>query len=142
MAYIDKSYYTEQFGASVEDDGAFQRLADIASDLVYDICTVKPQEKDLVDSSFKKAVAYQVELLYEQGGVSAIQGQSEAALASGSESLGDYSVSGGSGSQTQLKFHKGIPISPMTEMLLSRLGLLCCWAYADYYRRRCSDGKL
>lgn len=140
MAYIDKVFYTAEFKGSQDPGPDFDRLADIASDLVYDICVIKPDDKDLVDSHFKKAVAYQVEMLLAQGGIDSVLGMSDAALSSGSESLGDYSVSGSSGGETAVQTYNGIPVSPMTIMLLKRCGLMNRWAYEEHYRRRCHNG--
>lgn len=137
MAYIDKAFYSETFhGVAIPDD-EFDRLADIASDIVYGICIVKPEAEDLIDETFKKAVAYQVELLYKQGGVDAVVGFSEVSYAGGSESLGDYSISDGSARQEAVMTYNGIPVSQLTLMLLRRLGLMARWAYA----RRCHNGK-
>lgn len=135
MAYIDKDYYGNEFGGQPIEDNDFPRLADFASEVVYDICRVKPIESDLVKAEFKKAVAYEVEFLSEQGGIDAILGFSASSMAGGSESLGDYSVSGGSSAQAVLTTPGGIPVSPMAIMLLRRIGLMSKWAYASKYRR-------
>lgn len=136
MAYIDKAYYSDTFKGREIPEGEFDRLADIASDLIYDVCRVKPKETDLVDDRFKKAVAYQVEFLYEQGGTEAIMGRSEAAMAGSSESLGDYSVSANTSAQQAITTKDGIPVSSMAVMQLRRLGLMSAWAFADFYRGR------
>lgn len=134
MPTIDKAYYTGTFKGKEIPDSEFDRLADIASDVIHDICRVKPNETDLVDDRYKKAVAYQVEFLYEQGGVDAIMGRSEAALAGISESLGSYSVSAKSGTQEgRVATKDGIPVSSMAMMQLRRMGLMSRWALA----RRC-----
>lgn len=135
MAYIDATYYMELFG-SESIGNEFQRLVDIASDIIDGLCTVKPSEADLNDNRFKKAVAYEVELLEAQGGVDAILGFSEASQAGGSESLGDYSVSANPAAQQVITAQGGLPVSPMTISLLRQLGLRSRWAYAEYYRRR------
>ncbi|MBQ2973331.1 MAG: hypothetical protein IJE19_03155 [Clostridia bacterium] len=140
MAYIDKEFYDETFKGKEIPEDEFDRLADIASDVVFEICIIKPLPIDLMDEAFKKAVCYQTEMLFEQGGVDSIVGFSEAAIASGSESLGDYSVSSNSNSQS-LQSYNGIPISSMTLMQLKRLGKMPRWAFADYYARRCNNGK-
>lgn len=137
MAYIDKTFYESSFHGITIPMEEFDRLADIASDVVYGICIIKPEDEDLIDETFKKAVAYQVELLYRQGGVDAVVGFSEASYSGGSESLGDYSISGGNARQEAVKTYNGIPVSSMTLMLLRKLGLMARWAYA----RRCQRGK-
>lgn len=132
MAYITEDYYRNTFGGREVLSSEFSRIADIASELVYDICRVKPSEDNIVSEEFKKAVAYEVELLYEQGGVDAILGMSEAALEGSSESLGDYSITSANGAQRVITTPEGIPISPMSIMLLRRMGLMSKWAYAPY----------
>lgn len=135
MAYITEDYYRNTFGGREVLSSEFSRIADIASELVYDICRVKPSEDNIVSEEFKKAVAYEVEFLSEQGGIDAILGFSASSVAGGSESLGDYSVSGGSSAQAVLTTPGGIPVSPMAIMLLRRIGLMSKWAYASKYRR-------
>lgn len=132
-AYIDWAYYSRFSGGNITRS-EFARLADIASDVIYDICRVKPLPEDLERDAFKKAVAYEVEFIAEQGGIDAILGFSNAVLEGGSESLGDYSVSAGSGAQKVITTAEGIPISPMSITLLRRLGLMSKWAYAPMYR--------
>lgn len=134
MAYIDQTYYDETFKGTPIPADVFDRLAEIASDVVYGICIIKPEEKDLIDTAFKKAVAYQVELLHAQGGVDAISGFSSASRSGGSEHLGDYSVSDGSATQLSVNMFNGIPVSSMTIMLLRQLGLMNRWAYAWRYK--------
>lgn len=130
MVYIDKTFYDDTFhGVAIPDD-EFDRLADIASDVVYGICIIKPEADDLVGETFKKAVAYQTEQLYKQGGVDAIVGFSEASSSGGSESLGDYSITEGSARHEAVKTYNGIPVSAMTLLLLRKAGLMHRWAYA------------
>ncbi|MBQ4447422.1 MAG: hypothetical protein II897_03925 [Clostridia bacterium] len=142
MAYIDKTYYDDTFHGTPIPNEEFSRLADIASDVIFGICVIKPTAANLSDEHFmelfQKAVGYQVELLYLQGGIDAIVGLSEAACAGESESLGDYSVSSGSQRHEAVRTFNGIPVSSMAYMLLSELGLMCRWAYAGRYRHVCS----
>lgn len=133
MAYIDKTYYHENFGNSIIDDNEFLRLADISSEVIYEICLCKPTEAHLVSNDFKKAVAYQVEMLHAQGGVDAILGFSESSNTISSESLGDYSYSVNSSNSQSIRTVNGIPVSSMSIMLLRKLGLMSRWAYAEYY---------
>ena len=134
MAVIDRGYYTALFKAKQIPDTEFNRLVDIASDVIYDICRVKPSDKDLVDNRYKKAVAYQVEFLDAQGGVDAVLGFSEAAQAGNSESLGDYSVSGKIGTKSVTTTADGVPMSPMAIGQLRQMGLMSRWAFAGSNR--------
>lgn len=130
MGYIDKAFYDESFGGKEIPSAEFNRLADIASDIVFDACRKKPDDRMIVYAPFKKAVCYQTELLYEQGGVDAILGFSEAAQRGNSESLGDYSVSAVTTSQEAVMIVNGIPVSPLALMLLRSLGLMTKCVYA------------
>lgn len=141
MTYIDQSFYSESFGGREIPQNEFDRLADIASDIIYDVCNRKPDSNIEANSVFKKAVCYETELLYEQGGVDAILGFSEAALNGNSESLGDYSISAGTTAQAAVMTYNGIPISPLAVMSLKRLGLMTKWVYAEAFERRCKYGK-
>ena len=140
MAYINETFYNTKFCGRPIPAADFPRLADIASDVIDSICYIKPEGEILTDKRFKRAVAYQLELLYEQGGVDAITGSSELSQSGGSESLGDYSVSsGGSGSAADgsaMKVVNGIPISPLAYALLEQLGLMQRWAYAGFREPR------
>ncbi len=134
MAYIDYTYYTETFKGAAMSEDDFVRLSDITGDLIYAICTFKPEGAILTNEIFLKANGYQVEFLYEQGGTEAIMGRSDASQSGGSEHLGNYSVSAGNGKKSEIKTYNGIPISSMAIMLLSELGLLSRWVYANRYR--------
>ena len=134
MAYIDKAYYDDEFSGAQIPAYEFDRLADIASDVVYGICTIKPDHDVLIGETFKKAVAYQTEMLFKQGGVDAIVGFSVSSSSGGSESLGDYSISEGTTQREAVRTYNGIPVSPMTLLLLRQLGLMARWAYAWRYK--------
>ena len=138
MAYIDYTYYTDTFHGSAIPQTAFARLADVASDVVYAVCLDKPTGSILLKNEFKKAVAYQIEFIQEQGGLEAIYGRSDASQSGGSEHLGDYNVSsasGSGGSSGAIKMYDGIPLSPLMLSLLEKLGLLSQWVYAYRYRK-------
>lgn len=137
MSYVDISFYTETFGGNRISDDEFRRLEEIASMLVYDACILKPTEDQEKDEMYKKAICYQIELLESVGGIDSITGMADISISAGSESLGDYSVSGGTSSgQYGLSSINGVPVSPMSILLLRRLGLMRAWAYAEYYERR------
>ena len=141
MAYIDYTYYTETFSGTPIPESDFSRLADIASDVIYALCNVKPEGEILSNEDFLKAVAYEVEFIYQQGGTEAIFGRSDATMSWGSESLGNYSIAAGEGSKKAVQTFNGIPISPMAIMLLEKLGLLSRWLYAYRYAGRPYHGK-
>lgn len=130
MVYIDQEFYRAEFrGADIPTD-EFDRLASAASELVYDICRIKPVPNIVQSTDFKTAVAYQAETLYANGGIDALSGLSASVLAGGSESLGDYSVSTGNAENGVATLYRGIPVAPLTLSILRRLGLMSRWVYA------------
>lgn len=136
MAYIDYTYYKETFKGSAIPETEFDRLAEVASDVVYAICLNKPVGPVLLENDFLRAVAYQVEFINEQGGLEAIYGRSDASQGGSGEHLGDYSVSSASGSGSsygEIKMYDGIPLSPLMLALLEKLGLMSQWVYAYRY---------
>ena len=138
MSYITKAYYDNEFQGKPVPENEFNRLEDTASEVIYGVCRVKPDEDDVLDATFKKAVAYEVEFLQEQGGIDAVLGFSDAQMGAGSEHLGDYSVSSGDISSrtagSSIVIVDGIPVSSMSILLLRRMGLMSRWAYAGVYR--------
>lgn len=133
MAYIDEAYYTETFHGTSLPEGLFERLADIASDVI-DAVVHKPVP--LTDGKapddVKKATAYEVECLYAQGGIDAIVGFATGITAQ-TETLGNYSVGRGTmavqGSSVSIPSIEGLPVSRMTIAMLSQAGLMSRWAY-------------
>jgi len=140
-SYIDYTWYTDTFCGTAISEGDFKRLADIAADLVIDLCHPAPSAEITSGEDFKKAIAYEIELLNDQGGVDVVLGRSEATEAAFGESLGNYSISAKSGAEGSLALHNGIPISPMVLLLLKRLGLRTRWAFAEYYERKGRNGQ-
>ena len=140
MPYITKTYYDAEFRGKSIPANEFDKLEDIASDVIYEICRVKPNEDDITDPAFLKAVAYEVEFLQEQGGVDAILGFADVQLSAGSEHLGDYSVSSGGNSSgasgSSIIVVDGIPVSSMAIILLRRMGLMSRWAFAGVERAK------
>lgn len=129
MAYIDYSYYTETFGGTEIPESEFPRLAQAASDVIDDV--VYPTLIETVTENVMRATAYELEILYAQGGAAAFTGFSASQV--GYESLGDYSLTAGASSSetgssnNTLTLH-GIPISELAIGLLRRDGLLNRWA--------------
>ena len=138
MGYVGKEYYDNVFGAEPIEEKEFERLAEIASDLI-DAIILQPITDETDKEQLAKAAAYQVEYIMAQGGVSAVTGNAESQKAV-TEKLDDYSISEAqtdAASQNQATFN-GIPISPLTLSILRKLGLMSRWMYAG--RKRCSDG--
>lgn len=137
MAYIDEGYYKGTFRGTEIPEKEFPRLAEIASDVIDSIVTVEIDKNTAETDTVKKATAYEVEMLYQQGGVDAVIGFANG-TAIGSESLGGYSVSnvGNNGSQVIMRTKDGIPVSALAISLLKKAGLMCRWAYAGVYKNR------
>lgn len=131
MAYIDRSYYTDVFVGKPIPEADFPRLAQAASDIVDAIVYIPISD---VTDRVKRATAYQLEMLYEQGGLDAVTGFAEGSA--GYEMLGDYSVTaegksgGSSGSGASALSLNGIPVSRLAVSLLRAEGLMRRWAYA------------
>lgn len=141
MAYIDYTYYTDTFGGTAIEETEFKRLAEIASDVIDGVAIVPFVFNELEESTatlVMKAVAYEVETLFSQGGVDAIVGLSSQSF--NSEQLGDYHVSGGSTAATsvnvgQTPAFNGVPVSPLALSMLRRAGLMQRWAFAPFYKK-------
>jgi hypothetical protein len=136
VAYIDSVYYSNIFKGTVITEGEFERLVELASDVIDSIVSVDMDETDAQSDLVKKATAYEVEMLYLQGGISSAVGLADG-VSVGAESLGGYSVSNTaqSGSQVIMRTKDGIPVSSLTLSLLKKAGLMCRWAYAERYRQ-------
>lgn len=129
MAYIDQNYYTNTFrGTPVTN---FDRLADIASDIIDSMVVVPVSSLDVTSAEYgkvKKACAYIVESLDANGGVDAVNGLSSSSA--DSESLGDYSISASQSSSTRNGIWFGDIMIPMLAyMLLQQCGLISSWVY-------------
>ena len=133
MAYIDYEYYSGEFNGTVIPENEFNHIAEAASLIIDDISVLSvPIVDGTVSENVKKAVAFQAEMIYMQGGILAYTGGSIYETAS-HETLADYSVIkvGGNdminGTATQMQ--NGVPISPLVEPLLRKDGLMNRWAY-------------
>lgn len=133
MNYIDATFYADTFNGREIPSEDFDRLAEAASEAVYAVCRIKPDDDMVVQIDFKKAVCYQTEMLYEQGGIDAITGLSVASAAGGSEALGDYSASSGSAQRAVATLEGGVPVSPVALQILKRLGLMSRWVYSGFF---------
>lgn len=131
MAYLTKDYYTNTFHGQAVPDDQFDRLADMASDVIDAIVLVPidPEKHDM--ELIAKAAAYEMEYLWQEGGLDAITGRA----ASGqtvTEKLDEYSIgeSVSESTKSQLLTVNGIPVSALAVAILRKLGLMCRWWYA------------
>lgn len=131
MAFIDADYYANEFKGNSVPESKFARLAELASDVIDGLITVEMTDEEKQASvNVKKATAYQLEFMYEHGGIDVILGYSDFDVAS--ESLGDYSYStGGSSAANITRTSEGIPVSPLALQYLRKDGLMCRWMYAN-----------
>ena len=134
MAYITKEQYKTILGSCDIPDTEFTRLASIASDLIDSIVTVEIDTAADYMDKVQKATAYEVEMLYEQGGIDAVTGMASGSAIS-SEHLGSYSVSVNASVASKTATKGGIPISELTISLLKKAGLIVRWAYYERYKK-------
>lgn len=134
MAYAQYSYYIDTFKGTPIPEATFNRLAEIASDVIDGIVHTPVESLDTASTAYGKvqrACCYIIESLNANGGVDSIMGFSESAK--NSESLGDYSYSGGNASmqsQGSAVWYGDIRIPAIIPELLRAAGLTCRWAYA------------
>ena len=131
MAYLTKQYYVETFHGQTVPDDQFDRLADMASDVI-DAVVLVPIDAEKHDmDKIAKATAYEMEYLYQEGGLDAITGKATSGMVQ-SEKLDEYSISESQSDTTkqQTLTVNGIPISALAVAILRSLGLMCRWWYA------------
>lgn len=133
MAYIDYEYFKTEFAGCDIPNPEFLRLVSIASDVIDSIVSIDIDENADYMNSVKKATAYEVEMIYAQGGADAITGMASCNAVS-SESLGSYSISMSNNSNNSVKSKGGIPISELSISLLKKAGLMSRWAYFGRHR--------
>lgn len=130
MAYITYDYYSKKFGGNKINENEFNRIAEIASDVINSIIFRPVDENNEEQYSLvQKATAYQVEMLYEQGGIDSIVGFASS-TGTNSESLGGYSVSNNATEKSAIKTINDIPVSTMAISLLQKATLMTRWAYS------------
>lgn len=131
MAYLTKQYYVETFHGQTVPDDQFDRLADMASDVIDAIVLVPIDAEKHDMQKIAKAAAYEMEYLYQEGGLDAITGKATSGMVQ-SEKLDEYSISESQSDTTkqQTLTVNGIPISALAVAILRGLGLMCRWWYA------------
>ena len=121
MNYLNYETYVSGFGGSAVPEEEFDYLASAASAIV-DLLVSRPLTA--ITDRIRLAVAYEVEVLYAQGGIDALGGI--ATVTSGiDEKLGDYSI-GTPYVANERRCYSigGIPVSGMTVAILRREGLM------------------
>ena len=128
MRYICFEEYITGYGGNAVPEDEFDYLADAASDII-DVLVTHPIKK--VTDKIRLAAAYEVEVLYAQGGLDALGGL--ASVTSGiTEKIGDYSISTPYVSNEKRCYSiGGIPVSGMTLAILRHEGLLTRCIYEE-----------
>lgn len=124
MNYTSYEYYKTGFFGNIVPEDQFDYLSSAATDIIFAMITKnEPYSQNELDV-ISKAVAYQTELLYLQGGAEAIAGL--AISTSGlTEKAGDCSVGMNYSSLESNKTATlyGIPVSGIAISILKRAGL-------------------
>lgn len=134
--FITKAYYDAEFGGTDIPDTEFNRLAEAASEIMRATSNQKIRNEDYENPNLKRATAYQVEYLYEHGGLDAIVGY--ATDGASSEMLGDYQITTSADTRLKTPTMNGLPVSPMAIIALRKGGFMCRCVYArrhDHYDR-------
>lgn len=121
MSYLSYETYVAGFHGSAVPEEEFDYLANAASAII-DLLVSRPIVE--VNDRIRLATAFQVELLFAQGGTDALAGL--AAVTSGiDEKLGDYSI-GTPYVANERRCYSigGIPVSGLTVSILRREGLM------------------
>lgn len=120
MAYIDKNYYLIDYHGRAIPEIDFVKLANAAS-LIVDTLTYGRAAKVTdakILSAVKTATATEVEYLYYQGGLDALNGRGDNLKTA--EDIGNYNYTKSSDGTFSVG---GIPVSPLCLALLDSVGL-------------------
>ena len=131
MSYVTREYYANTFHGITIPDGEFDRLAEMASDII-DAIVYKEIDLEKIDNDLlAKAASYQLEMIYQQGGIDAATGSATSQMVT-SEHLDEYSISEQQSEKAKAESLSlnGIPVSPLCVAILRKLGLMCRWFYA------------
>lgn len=128
MNYISYDYYISVFNGSTVPLDEFEHIAASASTVV-DMLVTRPIT-DLNDN-IRRAVAYEADALYIQGGVDALSGF--AGITSGvDERIGDYSIGTPYVSNEKRCYSiGGVPVSGLTLAILKKEGLMSRCVFAE-----------
>lgn len=113
---VDYNFYRTVYLGEEMDMETFNRLATRSYDLIMNL-TGNGEETDNV----KKAECAEIEFLNKSGGIDALNGNDKSQYIS--ESIGGYSYSKGSSSNT-LQYVNGLPIAPMVWLYIRKRGVV------------------
>lgn len=126
--YICYDYYISSFRGSTVPEEEFDAMVQAASDIV-DLLVSSPIKN--INENIRRAVAYEADTLYVQGGADALSGF--ASVTSGiDEKLGDYSI-GTPYVSNEKRIYSigGVPVSGMTLAILRKEGLMSRCVYTE-----------
>lgn len=128
MKYITYDYYVSRFRGTTVPEEEFDYLAAAATTVVNALVT---RPIDDITDVIRRAVAYETETLYIQGGADAVSGF--ASITSGiDERLGDYTLGTPYVSNEKRIFSVGgVPVSGLTLALLKGAGLMSRCVYTE-----------
>ncbi len=128
MSYLSYEAYVAGFGGRAVPEDSFDYLANAASAIV-DLLVTHPIVE--VTDKIRLAVAYEVELLFAQGGIDALAGLATATSGI-DEKLGDYTI-GTPYVANEKRCYSigGIPVSGLTVSILRREGLMSRCVYGE-----------
>ena len=111
---VEYNYYKLTYkGVDISDILLFEKLATVSEDIVKYL-TKNAEETE----NIKKAQCAQIEFLYQNGGINAINGKDSSQFVS--ESIGGYSYSKNTSVKNGIKYMNGMPLSPMLKIYLGK----------------------
>lgn len=110
---VDYSYYKTMYKGVEMETEVFDKLALISFDLI-NYLTNNAEETE----NIKKAQCCQIEFLYNNGGINAINGKDSSQYVS--ESIGSYSYSKNSNARNTIQYVNGLPLAPMLKIYLGK----------------------
>lgn len=128
MSYISYDYYINHFNGNSVPIEEFDYIASAASTVV-DSLVIRPITD--INDNIRRAVAYEADTLYIQGGADAISGF--AGITSGvDEKLGQYSIGTPYVSNEKRCYSiGGVPVSGLTLAILKSEGLMSRCVYTE-----------
>lgn len=122
MNYVDLTFYNDLAGENMTEK-TFSSLVDIASRIIDEKTLFKTYHfnefPDVIKTAVKKATAFQIQKMNQDGGVKSLNKGNYT-----SESIGSYSYQKASKSEQKLETINGIEVSPLVDVYLLPTGLL------------------
>lgn len=110
---VDYNYYKNTYKGTEIELETFNKLALVTFDLI-NYLTNNAEETEKI----KKAQCCQIEFLYNNGGINAVNGKDNSQYVS--ESIGSYSYSKNTNIKSTIKYVNGLPLAPMLKIYLGK----------------------